>query len=316
MDVNEVIDAYVRDVAFHLPRARRNDVALELRALLHEELAARADAAGGRPDRAMAMALLAEFGHPAEAAQRYHPQPALIEPAHTRLLLIWVLGGTVVLGMHAAVTDGPIDAGALFLQWLGALLLCFAVLGWWRRRPSERFGWTPGHGPEWMPRSLSAFALACLLAFPVFMYAAPLDFARLLLPAAVPVDGLALAPEFAGSRLRLSTMVLLVALALQYGMALALGSRPTWLRRIEVAITLALGMLFVAHGSIPASPRTGTGLQVFHSAAANAVSGPIFVSVGAMMVLFGLYYTWRELSLTDPAPARQGRAMRLRRDRR
>lgn len=38
MTPNDVIDSYVADVALKLPRAQRNDVAFELRALLREEV--------------------------------------------------------------------------------------------------------------------------------------------------------------------------------------------------------------------------------------------------------------------------------------
>ncbi|HBN52615.1 MAG TPA: hypothetical protein DD456_00830, partial [Stenotrophomonas sp.] len=107
MNVDEVVESYVRDVAGCLPRARRNDVAFELRALLDEELAARARAAGRAPDKAMAMALLREFGRPSEAAQRYHDRPALIDAADTHHFLIWAVGGAVVFAVHAQVTSEP-----------------------------------------------------------------------------------------------------------------------------------------------------------------------------------------------------------------
>ena len=79
MDANEILESYVRDVADCLPRARRDDVASELRSLLAEELAGRAQESGRPPDRAMAMAMLQAFGRPAEYAQRYHARPALVE---------------------------------------------------------------------------------------------------------------------------------------------------------------------------------------------------------------------------------------------
>src|SRR5690348_3765322 len=80
MTADDVIESYVRDVARLLPHKRRDDVALELRALLQEELAAKAEAAGRPQDQAMAMALLAGFGRPAEAAARYEPRKPLIDP--------------------------------------------------------------------------------------------------------------------------------------------------------------------------------------------------------------------------------------------
>ena len=47
MDVDMLIDAYVRDVTQLLPRKQRNDTARELRELLREELRSRAAACGG-----------------------------------------------------------------------------------------------------------------------------------------------------------------------------------------------------------------------------------------------------------------------------
>jgi hypothetical protein len=49
MDVTEVIDSYVHDVARRLPPGKRNDVAFELRALLADDLQDRAEAEGRSP---------------------------------------------------------------------------------------------------------------------------------------------------------------------------------------------------------------------------------------------------------------------------
>lgn len=307
MDANEIIESYVRDVAASLPRARRDDVACELRALLDEELAGRAQDAGRAPDKAMAMALLQEFGRPAEAAQRYHARPALVEAADSRHFLIWAIGGAIVLVMHLLLNPGSIEIDALFLQWLGLLLVGFAVAGWLRRRSPGAFRWKPSHGPEWMPRGLSALSLVATLVFPVFMYADPIRFAGLLLPDSLPLDGLRLDASFAGSWQRMLTFVLLLAMAVQHGIALVLGTRPTWLRRIDVALNLAVGVLFVVHAS-PMAAADGSTFNVFVSTHANAVATPIFLGVGGMMVLVALYYAWREWALIRPAPAHDGRA--------
>jgi len=133
----------------------------------------------------------------------------------------------------------------------------------------------------------------------VAMYAAPMAFARVLLPATLSVDGLALDPGFAGSWPRALTMALLVAMAVQFAITLALGRQPAWLRRIGVALNLAVGTLLVAHGAMM-TPQHG----VFVSAQANTVAAPIFLTVGGMMVLVALYYAWREWTGIDPAPMR------------
>ncbi len=302
MNINDIIDSYVRDVAACLPRAKRNDVAFELRALLDEELAGRAQAAGHAPDKAMVMALLADFGRPAEAAQRYHARAALVAPADTHHFLIWALGGAVVLVMHSQLSADDMDLGGMFLQWLGILLVFFTLADWLRRRSQNTFRWKPSRGPEWMPRSLSALSMVAMAIFPVFMYADPITFAGWLLPDAVRVDGLALSPEFAGSALRKLTLVLLVCMALQHAIALVLGHRPAWLRRVDVALNLAVGILLIAHAT-PArvtggEPSTG----VFQLAHANTVAAPIFLAVGGMMVLFALYYVYQEWAGIRPAP--------------
>lgn len=297
MKAEDVIESYVRDVAARLPRAKRGDVAFELRALLHEELAARAQTAGLAPDRALAMAVLQDFGSPAEAAQRYHARPALIEPTDTHHFFIWAIGGAVVLGMHAALGN-EVDLDSAFLQWLGSLLVVFALIGWSRRRRPAAFAWKPRRGPDWMPRWESALLLIALVVFPVSMYAAPMAFARLLVPAAVSVAGMALAPEFAGSALRLLTQGLLVALALEYAISLLLGVMPRWLRLAGVVLNIAIGVLLIAH----ASPVR----WVFVSDTANETAAPWFLATGGMMVLFGLYYTHREWAQIRPAPASAG----------
>ena len=65
MDARTVIESYVHDVTQLLSRKDRADVALELRALLAEELAARA--AGAPADEAMAIELVRGFGAPARS---------------------------------------------------------------------------------------------------------------------------------------------------------------------------------------------------------------------------------------------------------
>ena len=81
MRANEVIDAYVADVAVRLPRARRDDVAFELRALLLEALQDDADAAGRPADEAMALARVRASGRPADVAARYRTPVTIIDPA-------------------------------------------------------------------------------------------------------------------------------------------------------------------------------------------------------------------------------------------
>ena len=159
MNSNEVIDAYVTDVARRLPRRQRNDVAFELGALLREEVQDRADAAGREADAAMTEAFLREFGHPADVAIRYRPAMHIVDPADARaflhatiigLALIWIAG----LVEHFAQ---PIrDSGAFLtlvgrwwvstviasMWWPGVLVVGFALHAWVKRRWPRPSDWT------------------------------------------------------------------------------------------------------------------------------------------------------------------------------
>src|SRR5690606_22151452 len=115
---------YVRDVAKYLPRSRRNDVAFELRALLQDELVAKAAATGRAPDKAMAMELLKSFGRPAVAAALYQPRPPLIDPADNHNFLIWAVAGSLI-----ALIVLPPDSLSWF-AWVGGVFMYFAVSAW------------------------------------------------------------------------------------------------------------------------------------------------------------------------------------------
>jgi len=167
MNPNELIEAYVNEVAAQLPRKQRNDVAFELRALLGEELQGKAEAAGRSVDAAMATELLHAFGRPAEVAARYRPTLTIIDPADgpsffraavIGLAIIWSLGLLVGLSQ-------PVGAGSDLLTvlghwwgstvipslwWPGVLVVGFGAAAWARRR------WPPTS--EWKPRTTDHLA--------------------------------------------------------------------------------------------------------------------------------------------------------------
>ena len=74
MDTQTIIEDYVNKVAAKLPRKLRNDVGLELRTLLTEQLASAGRDAARVPDSEMAMDVLRRFGPPGEVAARYSPR--------------------------------------------------------------------------------------------------------------------------------------------------------------------------------------------------------------------------------------------------
>ena len=123
MNANDVIESYVTEVAVKLPRKQRNDVAFELRALINEELQARAEAAGRGVDAAMATEFLQAFGRPEEVAARYRPALTIIDPADGHkflratvigLAVIWCLGLLMRLGQPIGSAG---DALNLLGQW-------------------------------------------------------------------------------------------------------------------------------------------------------------------------------------------------------
>ena len=163
MNANDVIEAYVTDVAVQLPRKQRNDVAFELRALLNEELQERAGDAGREPDAEMAIRMLREHGRPADVAARYQPTLTIIDPADGRafaratiigLVVIWVVGRVERLQQPIGTAGefwGALGqwwgATVVFsLWWPGMLLLGFASSAWLRRRWPQTGEWKPRAG--------------------------------------------------------------------------------------------------------------------------------------------------------------------------
>lgn len=160
MNANDVIEAYVNDVAMQLPRKQRNDVAFELRALLNEELQGRADESGRAADAGMAIEMLHAFGRPAEVAARYRPNLVVIDPADgyafvrltvIGLLVIWTLGLIAQFGepIHSAdefllaLGQWWTNTVIASLWWPGVLVVYFATAAWTRRRWPQSKTWKP-----------------------------------------------------------------------------------------------------------------------------------------------------------------------------
>lgn len=162
MTPNEVIEAYITDVARQLPRKQRNDVAFELRALLNEELQAIANEAGRTADFAMTMSLLQGFGNPNEVAARYQPALTIIDPADgAKFLRLTIIGLVIIwsLGLVMRLSQ-PIHSGLDLLRaisqwwggtvipsfwWPGVLVVSFGLASWARQRQSN--------APQWKPRA-------------------------------------------------------------------------------------------------------------------------------------------------------------------
>lgn len=160
MNVNDVIEAYVADVAVHLPRRQRNDVALELRALLNEEMQARADGAGRAADADMAVEFLRAFGRPVDVAARYGPTLNIIDPADGQRFMRAVVVGLAIIWCAGLLQylQQPISSGTQLLAalaqwwmavvipsiwWPGLLVIGFGSAAWARRRWPRPVNWKP-----------------------------------------------------------------------------------------------------------------------------------------------------------------------------
>lgn len=160
MNANDVIESYIADVAAKLPRKQRDDVALELRSLLHDELKARAEALGRSADAAMAIDMARAFGRPADVAARYRPPLTIIDPADgptfvrasvIGLAIIWSLGLLSLLRTPVDSTGDMLLAlgrwwgGILIpsLWWPGLLVVSFGTASWVRRQSPQTSEWKP-----------------------------------------------------------------------------------------------------------------------------------------------------------------------------
>lgn len=296
---NDVIESWVRDVARLLPHKRRDDVALELRALLQEELAAKAEAAGRAPDRAMAMALLAGFGRPAEAAARYEPRKPLIDPEDNHDFAIWMIVGLVVIAMSE-------DRTALdVVEWFATLALVFMAIAWFRRRrPEGSFAWKPRAQPKpaRAPRWQALLAAAGLIVFPLALYVGPQAYWDTATFGHGVGGGLALTDAFLHGWQRTATIGWLVA-SIAVWLAVAVqGGWRRWSRRAGIVTAYGLGLMLLAHSAPMTAFLDHAPFAMFAVPGVDAVAMPWFRFAGGLVLLGGLYDTYREWVRVDPAP--------------
>jgi hypothetical protein len=108
MEVNEMINRYVREVGRHLPRRTRADIEMELRSLLHDSLDELAAKAGMEPTPKLAAELLRDFGKPEAMAANYRPEQHLIGP---RLFPVYKQALTIM----AVIISALHVAGLIFM---------------------------------------------------------------------------------------------------------------------------------------------------------------------------------------------------------
>lgn len=264
MDYRMIVESYINDVAALLPRRLRNDVGLELRTLLVEQVQGVAEQAGREPDRAITLEVLRRFGTPAQIADRYRPRGfQIIDPEHAPtfvklavafVALQWLVTFPAVFNGHASLPGWWVGPGLGALWWIGVLTLWFGAAGWLRRRllaHSESDDTLPAPGSprtasKWQPtdRGARARRSAILLLPPgvavITFLSAPTWFLMRLMP-----DGdaqwAAYDPVFA--RRLLPTLIVLMVLRLVL-FATVLMRRNWWLR--TQALRFGLRVCFLA----------------------------------------------------------------------
>ena len=295
MDAKTVIEAYVQDVTGHLPGRERSDVALELRALLTEELAGRAASAGRPADEAMAMELLVGFGPPAQVAQRYRPQPPLIDAADTRGFLIVAVIGGVLLAMIAPLSQPhpPKDiATTAVLTWLGLLLVIFAFRAWTKRRWPKLAAWKP-RDRDRVNRPATA-ALVAVILLGLACYGAPNQIFAALIPGAHLPATLLYDPRFAATRLPL-LLVIWAATAGLYAWTAISGRWRQLAHRADAGLELAVALVlvwFAAAGPIMQAPTSDHVLKAWLAPIVVGLLADVFVKFTRLS---------RPSSLTPPA---------------
>lgn len=262
MDVDSMIDAYVQDVAQSLPRKQRNDVALELRELLREDLHARAAALGRALDADIALQGLRAFGTPKDVAARYFEPWTIIPPTETRRFLFAAIIGIAVL-IALSPLGGPLPQekhiGAAIFLWLGVLVTYFGLQGVFQRRGKTTRLWVP-RGRDSVNR-FTPLAFIVLIFMGILAYGAPRWlFAQLThggtLSATLDYD-----PIFYASRLPV-IFALWLCQAVLFAILAARGRWSPWLRRVDFGLETAIAVVliwFLVAGEVFKEPALNQG---------------------------------------------------------
>jgi hypothetical protein len=259
MNPSDVIESYVVDVMRRVGVRDRNDIGLELRGLLTELLADKADAAERPADDEMVLAILRSFGTPAEVAARYDPSGMVIIPAaQTRPFVILSIAGVafqwaltlpaVFKGMSLA--GWWLSWGLGSLWWPGFLVMIALVTTLVRQNLLSPEPWRPRSvDPERVNRKALGFGLLCMAFGAAIMILLPWSTAQLRdpMPAIFAFD-----PGFLHSRaapvllLWLASVTLLATVRHQ-------GRWSSFTRRLDMICNLAWASLlswWLAAGAI------------------------------------------------------------------
>jgi hypothetical protein len=245
MKPNDIIEAYVTDVVRGVPRKDRNDIGLELRNLLTEMLADKANEEGKAADGATALDMLREFGVPADVAARYSEAGFSIIPANqTRAFTLLAFGGIALqwaISLPSVFQGQPIAtwwfAGGLGALWWPGFLVMMSIIGAW----ADQKGWFEKTwnpriiDPERIDRRMFAIGLGLLAIGAIAMASLPFLVDRL--PDPQP-RFFAFDPDFLATRAPFATILWLGQFVLLY----MVFSQDRWsrlARRIDLAFDIA-----------------------------------------------------------------------------
>lgn len=302
MDATEVIDSYVHDVARRLPLGKRSDVALELRALLADDLRDRAEAEGRPADREMAVAMLHEFGRPADIAVRYYRAFTIIEPGDTWSFLVAAIAGGALAGLLVSLGRGTTPshvltqrADAAFLAWLGALVVLFGAKNLILRYRPGAFAWKPRPVRDTDSASRAgAVGLALVWLALLACYLVPGRIAALVSGGRVSAGTLAYSDSFTTAwRMPWLAGLLAIAAGLQVAVAVRGRWRPST-RWARIAVTALVGMQLGWHASYG---------SIFEDPRAERYAVPTFAWLSGVILIGCGILLYREYNRVRPAPA-------------
>jgi hypothetical protein len=246
MNANDVIESYVADVIRRVPLKERNDIGFELHTLLTEMLDERAQEAGKPADDAMVLAMLREFGAPADIAARYRaPGFVIIPPEQTRsfawlslsgIALQWAVSLPRVAEGEQSLTAWWLTWGLGAFWWPGFLSMMSLIVAWIRQwRPGDA-AWTPREvDPDRVNRGAMAVGVVSYALAVAKMLAMPAITSRL--PA--PFPGIfEFAPDFLATRAWVVVVLWLAGLALLTAV-LSKGRWTRTTRRMEIGFSIA-----------------------------------------------------------------------------
>lgn len=252
MTADDIIESYVTDVVRLLPRKQRRDVALELQALLHDEVAAKE----GDPESA-AREVVAGLGRPAEVAARYGPPVSLIDPADSRWFLTLAGGGAAVIVFGAvlnaflepgvdqpaeqakAISDRWPTAWLTVFAWCGVLAVGFAIAAWARRRWPQLAKWKPRPAPNDRISRVGRIAAVLFYVVGTAILINPAWFMQKLFHNQAVVDAFTYEDSFV--RVRGPILLALITLGLVIQVVLIVqGQWYAWSRRTDLANSIAV----------------------------------------------------------------------------